>query len=194
MKLPAPRHESNYSVEKAILARRSVRQYHRREISLEDLAQLLWAAQGLTSDDGYRAVPSAGALYPLETDVVAGQVRGLPAGVYRYRPQTHELQTRLSGDKRSELARASYGQLWMSDAAAMLVLSAVYRRTTVKYSQRGLQYVHMEAGHAGQNVALQALALGLSTVMVGAFEDKLIQKILALAPEEIPLYIIPAGN
>lgn len=174
--------------------RRSLRSYSPAALSLEEAAQLLWAAQGVTSRSGYRTAPSAGALYPLETFLCAGRVEGLPAGVYRYRPDRHDLVVLAAGDRRAELAAAALAQSWVREAPVVIALAAVYRRVTGRYLQRGLRYAWMEAGHAAQNVLLQAVALGFGGVPVGAFDDRAIARVLRMAPEEQPLYLIPLGR
>jgi SagB-type dehydrogenase family enzyme len=155
---------------------------------------LLWAAQGFNDPRGLRTAPSAGALYPLETYLVAGNVQGLAPGVYRYRPDGHKLERLLEGDKRHVLAGAALGQRPVSEGAVDIVFTAVYSRTTGKYGERGVRYVHIEVGHAGQNLCLQATALGLGAVTVGAFVDELVAKALNLPQNEQPLYIIPVGR
>lgn len=194
IKLPAPRYDSNTSIEKALLERRSVRDYKDKPLTLTEVAQILWAAQGITDPRGFRTAPSAGALHPLELYVVAGNVNGVPDGIYRYRPHVHEL-TRLSqGDKRSELCNAALGQSPVKNAAAVIVLCAVYERTTRKYGQRGIRYVHIEVGHAVQNIYLQVVSLNLGAVVMGAFHDDQVKRIMGLPEREQPLCIMPVGK
>jgi len=154
----------------------------------------LWAAQGITDPRGLRTAPSAGALYPLEVYVVAGDVVDLSAGVYKYDPHNHELLKVLADDIRAELARAALNQAWVKEAAINIVFTAVYERTTVKYGERGVRYVHIEAGHAAQNLCLQATAMDLGIVTVGAFHDEQVKEVLNLPDDEQPLYIIPVGK
>ena len=135
-RLPAPRATGPLSVEEAIGGRRSVREYRHGALTLAELGQVLWAAQGMTGG-GHRSVPSAGALYPLEIYAVVGEVEGLPAGVYRYHPARHRLSMVGAGDKRAEVAAAALDQQWISEAQACLVIAAVYQRTTTKYGDRG---------------------------------------------------------
>jgi SagB-type dehydrogenase family enzyme len=194
MTLPPPRTGSPMSVEEALLRRRSVRTYREEALALAEVAQLLWAAQGITGAGGLRTAPSAGALYPLEILVVAGNVTGLGSGVYRYHPGGHTLTRIRGGDVRKELAGAALGQKAVGEAPAVLAISAVYARTTAKYGERGIRYVHLEAGHSAQNVCLQATSLGLGTVTVGAFDDRKVHEVLGLDPGEEPLYLIPVGR
>ena len=154
----------------------------------------MWAAQGLTAEWGGRTAPSAGALYPLELHLVVGNVSDLAPGVYRYRPREHDLVKSRDGDMRSPLAHAALDQAWVREGAIDIVITAVYERTTRKYGERGIRYVHMEAGHAAQNLYLQATAMELGMVTVGAFYEEQVREILGLAKNEDPLYIIPVGR
>jgi SagB-type dehydrogenase family enzyme len=173
--------------------RRSIREFAAASLSLEAAGQLLWAAQGITSSAGGRTAPSAGALYPLEVYLVAGSVDGLAAGVYGYRAHGHSLRAHLAGDRRRELAAAALGQGAVLEAPAVLVIAARYARTARKYGARSERYVHIEVGHAAQNVYLQARALGLGTVIVGAFDDDAVRAALELAEQEAPLALLPVG-
>lgn len=194
VKLPAPVMKSQVSLEETLSRRRSVREYTGKSLTLQEVSQLLWAAQGVTSRSGGRTAPSAGALYPLEIYLVAGGVENLDAGVYRYQPEKHELATVKNTDVRKDLAEAALQQTSISDGAIDIVIAAVYERTTVKYGERGIRYVHMEAGHAAQNVALQSTALELGTVTIGAFYDERVKAVLGMEQDETPLYIMPVGR
>ncbi|MCK4929106.1 MAG: SagB/ThcOx family dehydrogenase [Methanosarcinales archaeon] len=192
--LPEPRYSGGMPVEEALLGRRSIRNYKDEALTMSEVSQLLWAAQGITNARGFRTAPSAGALYPLEVYVVAGNVEGLPAGVYKYRPQGHELEMVAEGDVRPDLCAAAVNQECVEDGAAVLVFAAVYERTTGKYGERGVRYVHMEVGHAAQNVYLQAVSLGLGTVVVGAFDDEEVERLLQMGDDERALCIMPVGR
>ncbi len=194
IKLPEPSYTGNLSVEEALSQRRSIRAYSGENLTIAEVSQLLWAAQGITSPGGGRTAPSAGALYPLELYLVVGDVEGIDKGVYRYRPEEHELEKVKDGDTRAELADAALGQACVRDAAIDLVFTAVYERTTGKYRERGIKYVQMEAGHAAQNVYLQAVALDLGTVVIGAFVDGEVKEIMNMQEQETPLYIMPVGR
>jgi len=194
LKLPEPRYSGVITLEEALLNRRSIRSYQDEPLSLEQISQLLWAAQGITDySRGFRTAPSAGATYPLDVYFLSGKVIGLPAGLYHYLPERHELILVEEGDKRQELFQASLRQTSIREAAGVLIFTAIYKRTTARYGERGFRYVHMETGHAAQNVYLQAVSLGLGTVTIGAFEDKRVKKVLNLAEEEEPLYLMPVG-
>jgi SagB-type dehydrogenase family enzyme len=192
--LPPPQEDGKTSVERALRQRRSMREFSEAPLGIQDVSQLLWAAQGVTDEHGLRTTPSAGALYPLEVYVVVGSVKDLPEGVYKYQPNTHRLKQISKGDKKPQLASAALGQDYVKNNAMLLVFSAVEKRTTGKYGRRGIRYIHMEAGHAAQNVYLQAVALGLGTVTVGAFDDHRVRKILEMPEDENPLYLMPVGK
>jgi len=192
--LPEPQYDSDVSIEQSLLNRRSIRSYTGEPLTLQEVSQLLWAAQGITDPGGFRTAPSAGALYPLELYLVAGDVEDLTSGVYRYEPDGHQLSRIIDGDKRAKLADAALAQSWVKEGAISIVFTAVYGRTTVKYGDRGIRYVHMEVGHAAQNLCLQATAMGLGAVTVGAFHDEQVTELLNLPGNEQPLYIIPVGR
>lgn len=192
--LPKLHYESTTSVEQALLKRRSVREFRGVPLALDDLGQLLWATQGITDRAGFRTAPSAGALYPLEVYALAGNIQGLTTGLYHYIPNRHALRRIADWDKRQALARAAYDQPSIAEASAVLALCAVYERVTGKYGERGLRYVHMEAGHAAQNVYLQAVSLQLGTVVLGAFDDRSVKDVLDLNGRETPLYLMPVGR
>jgi SagB-type dehydrogenase family enzyme len=192
--LPAPVLDGSRSLESVLRERRSAREFARVPLTLAEVAQLAWAAQGVTETGGRRTAPSAGALYPLELLVVAGEVEGLDPGVYRYRPTSHDLMERVHGDVREPLAAAALGQEWLADAPCVLALAAVYARTTGRYGARGERYVHIEVGLAAQSVQLQATALGLGSVVVGAFDDERVRARLGLGEDERPLALLPVGR
>jgi SagB-type dehydrogenase family enzyme len=194
IRLPEPRYEGSVSVEHALLTRRSVRKFRNEPLSLADISQLLWAAQGITTPRGYRTAPSAGALYPLELYIVAGYVNDLAAGIYKYLYHDHALVQAVAEDKRTELSQAALSQGSIARAPAVLLFCAVYGRITGKYGDRGIQYTFMEIGHAAQNVCLQAIALDLGTVVIGAFRDHEVKLIANLAADEEPTYLIPVGR
>jgi len=192
--LPEPRHDGPVSVERALLARRSVRKFSTSPLLPAELSQLLWSAQGISSPRGYRTAPSAGALYPLEVYALTGSVENLPAGIYRYIPATHALARTAAGDLREAVCRAALHQSSIAKAPVVLLFCSVHARLTGKYGERGMGYIYMEIGHAAQNVCLQAVALGLGTVVIGAFHDDDVKAIAGLARDEHPMYIVPIGR
>jgi len=194
--LPEPRLQGEMSVEEAIKGRRSERDFKDQPLNIEQVSQLLWAAQGITEDDGFkRAAPSAGATYPLDVYLVVGEkgVDGLQAGIYHYQVREHALRLLTGGDVRTVLATACVSQMFIADAPITMVITAEYARTTGRYGERGVRYVHMEAGHVGQNIYLQAEALGLGTVVIGAFIDEEVSRLLRLPKEHEPLCVMPVG-
>lgn len=193
IQLPRPRLHSATSLEAALAARRSLRSFANKPVTLNELSQLLWAAQGITDSRGLRTAPSAGALYPLELYIAAGNVSGLAAGTYQYAPDGHHLRQVADGDQRAELAAAALGQPPIRKGPVVIAIAADYRRTTVKYGERGVRYVHLEAGHAAQNICLQAEAIGLGAVVIGAFSDKDVAALLRSTGRQ-PLYLIPVGR
>lgn len=191
--LPPPPKANALSLNEALAHRRSVREFAPGSLTLAEVSWLVWAAQGVTAPEG-RTAPSAGATYPLEVYVVAGEVEGLADGVYRYRPVSHRLEVVATGDIRLPLAAAALDQEWVSQAAMVVVIAAVQERTMRRYGKRGERYVHMEAGHAAQNLLLEATALGLGATPVGAFKDAEVARLLQLPVGQTPLYVIPVGR
>lgn len=194
IELPAPCLSSNVAVETALLERRSVRSFTGEPLCLSDVSQILWAAQGITGPYGQRTAPSAGALYPLECYLAAGRVDGLPPGVYKYQSQNHALVLQAEGDVRRELSEAALNQPSLVAAPAVVVLAAEFDRTAWKYGQMADRYIYIEIGHVAQNIALQAVSLQLGSVVIGAFDEAQIKKLLHIAPNEEPLYLIPLGK
>ncbi len=189
IELPAPRLKGTLTLEEALARRRSVREFTGDALTLEEIGQLLWAAQGITHPTGKRTAPSAGALYPLEVYVI------LPESVYHYDPQEHSLRLHLQGDLRPGLYEAALAQEAVLRAPAVFAIAAVYARTAQKYGEeRSPRYVHLEAGHAAQNLLLQAAALDLGAVPIGAFYDEEVRAALALPVDHRPLYLIPVGH
>jgi SagB-type dehydrogenase family enzyme len=186
--LPKPKILGKMSIEESIFRRRSVREYKDTELSMEQISQILWAAQGITDNNyGFRAAPSAGALYPLHIYVVKKD------GVFRYIPDGHKLLQLSNKDLRPSLVRASLTQSFILEAPVDIIISANFAITQAKYGPRAFRYVCMEVGHVAENIHLQAVALGLATVPVGAFWDDVIRKTLELPDSQDPLYIIPIG-
>lgn len=188
VRLPEPTLKGQMSVEETLARRRSVRQFDTRELTIAEVGQLAWAAQGITDPaTGHRTAPSAGALYPLELYLVKRD------GAFRYVPEGHRLVPRSDKDLRGQLSQAALGQSAVREAPLDIVITGVYERTNIKYGDRAERYVQIEAGHVAQNIHLQAVALGLGSVSVGAFRDDEMAKVLSLPTGETPLYIIPVG-
>jgi SagB-type dehydrogenase family enzyme len=173
----------------AMRVRRSIREYTGEDVSLDDVQMLCWSAQGMTCPiTGYRASPSAGAKFPLEVFAAVSR------GVYHYWPEADDLKEHSTRDVRRKLSMASLNQPWVRDAAVDIVLCAEYERTTVRYGERGRRYVHMEAGHAAQNVLLTAVALGLGAVPIGAFDEDGVSMALGIEYPLVPVYLISIGH
>jgi SagB-type dehydrogenase family enzyme len=196
MRLPQPDTTGSVPLERTIKGRRTIRSFASRGIPLKDFSQLLWAAQGLIEEGGFRrSVPSGGALYPLDIYALVGEkgVQEIESGVYPYEPRTHEVTLVKQGELRRELAKAALGQMWMAEAPLSLIVTAEYQRSSFKYGERGVRYSMIEAGHAGQNIFLQAEALGLGAGIVGAFNDREVIWVAKLRQGHEPLLIMPVG-
>ena len=194
--LPLPS-QRGMSLEEAITRRRSIRRFSSQPLSQLQLSHILWAAQGITHASlKSRTVPSAGATYPLDIFVVCGQncLEETGDGIYHYNIDSHSLTLHHKGDIRFELARAALDQEYVYQAPVDIVICVLYERTCLHYGKRGERYVHIEAGHAGQNIYLEAAALGLATVAIGAFRDEQVGEVLRLAEPYKPLYIMPVGR
>jgi SagB-type dehydrogenase family enzyme len=183
--LPAPATTGTVSVEAALAKRRSVRSFAEQDLTLKQIGQLAWAAQGITDQkSGHRTAPSAGATYPIEIYLA------MKDGVFHYLPEGHKLEQRFSDDRRADLC----DQASVRQAPLDVVITGVLERTRTRYGERAARYVPIEAGHVAQNIHLQAVALGLGSVSVGAFEDSVVAGTLNLPSAETPLYIIPVGH
>lgn len=184
--LPAPQLRGDVSLEEVIARRRSCRSFQPRPLTLEQIGQLLWAAGGLVGH--WRTAPSAGACYPWELYAAWSE------GVYVYRPDGHRLQQTQAADMRAALARAAWQQAFVAEAPCVFIVTVDYARTTSRYGPRGRErYVPMDVGHLAQNLLLQAVALGLGSVPVGAFDDEAVRQVMALPADEEPLYLLPVG-
>jgi SagB-type dehydrogenase family enzyme len=182
----------------ALKKRKSIRSFLPEPLSLADLSFLLWAATGVQrTEQGYefRTVPSAGALYPVETYIVANNVEGVEKGLYHYNIQDHALEELETGSIGEKLARAALGQRMLADAPVALVWTAVFARSKWKYAQRAYRYVYLEAGHIAQSLALSATSIGLGSCQIGAFFDDEINQIVDVdGAEESVLYLSVVGH
>jgi SagB-type dehydrogenase family enzyme len=184
---PKPKLTGSMSLEQAISERRSKRDFSSRTLSLEQIGQLLWAAQGIGPDGRHRNAPSAGATYPLELFVVTGD------GMFQYLPAEHAMEKESDSDLRANLALAALSQGFVEAAPLTIVITAEFKRTMSHYGRRGVRYVYNEAGHVAQNVHLQAQAMGLGSVAVGAFKDKAVAKVISLPRHLEPVYMVTVG-
>lgn len=194
LRLPVPRFEGGLAVEKTLQARRSQRAFSDQSLTLAEVGQLCWAAQGITDDKGHRTAPSAMATYPLELYVLATRVVGLPTGLYRYIPAQHELALLKPGLTSTDLANQAAKQEWIRKAPAVFVLTGVAERANRKKTSKGERFVWVEAGLAAENFFLQAVSLGLGGTYVGGFDDEGLKKFLALPAGEEPLAVLPVGR
>lgn len=187
IKLPAPKLDGPVSVEKALSQRRSIRTYKEEPLSLAQVSQILWAAQGITeAKSGKRTAPSPMALYLLEVYLISGDVSGLSRGMYKYRPQGHELEEIAKGDMKSKLVQA-VGQAPLKNAPAALLFAGMTERS------RNPNWMYLEAGHAAQNVYLQAVPLNLGTVVMGGFRPEEVREALNIPEDEELIYVMPVG-
>ena len=195
IKLTSPRLNGSVSLEQAIARRRSIREFSEQPLTIEQLSQLLWSVQGVTNSQYLRASPSAGATFPLEIIAVVGvfSISALPAGCFQYLPGEHGMKPLRSGDLRLRLTGAALGQQAITLAPVTFIICADYERTRSRYRNRTERYVHMEAGHAAQNLYLQATTLGLGTTAIGAFDDNEVKEVLSLPGNLDPLYVLPIG-
>jgi SagB-type dehydrogenase family enzyme len=196
--LPSPSHKGTVSVEEALKARRTHRSFQSRHLTLKQFSQILWGAYGVTAQkygSFLKTAPSAGALYPLDIYGVVGQkgVETLAPGIYHFRPENHAIELVKQGDLRAEVARQALQQMWMAKAPLLLVITGEYSRSNIKYGPRGVTYTHIEAGHVGQNIFLQAEAIGLKAGIVGAFNNQQIIRAMGLSSSHDPLLIMPVG-
>ena len=196
MDLVQPVFDGNVSLEKAIKQRRTVRSFTNKPISNQQFSQILWSAQGITDDRGFkRSAPSGGALYPSDVYAVVGEncVETFISGVYHYNPSNHSVTSVAEGDRRKDVAGVSLGQMWMADAPVIFVVTAEYNRICTKYGKRGIRYALIEMGHIGQNIFLQSQALGLEAGIVGAFNDRAVADVVGVEKNHEPLVILPVG-
>jgi len=192
--LPRPVTDGRMSLERALTLRRSIRSYTDQPLTLAELSQILWSGQGITNERGFRTAPSAGATFPLELYVVVNNVQGLRKGIYHYQIRDHSLRLIDTRQIERELARAALGQTMVSEAGAVIVIAAIMERTTRRYGDRGVRYVYNEVGHVGQNIHLQAAALNLGTVVIGAFRDDEVHNLLNIGEQYVVVYLMPVGK
>lgn len=193
-----PDYSGQMSLEEAIKTRRTERTFSNTPLTFKQISQLAWAGQGITEEGENafkRAAPSAGALYSIDVFYVIGDncVEGMMAGIYKYIPNTHSFEFVRMGDWRIPIAEASLYQMFQADAPLNVVMTAEYARSTVKYGDRGVQYSHMEVGLISENILLQGVALGLKTCIIGAFYDDVIQDIMQVPEDYIPMIVLSLG-
>jgi SagB-type dehydrogenase family enzyme len=186
--LPSPEPDVGLGIDDVLARRRSVRSFTDRPLEEEAISRLLWAAQGVTASWGGRTAPSAGALYPIEVYVATADA------LRRYVPEGHGQVELALEDRRPRIAEATGGQEAATDAPTLFVITGVVARTATKYGDRAQRYVQLEAGHVCQNLLLEATALRLGAVPIGAFSDEALRDALGLDDGELPLYVVPIGH
>jgi len=191
--LPAPKTDGTFSLEKALHERRSLRGPAETPLTLEEIGQLCWAAQGVTDEKGHRTAPSAMAAYPLELYVLAGSVTGLAPGGYHYEPAQHALTPRTGGPQLVDFEQQAVGQGWTAKVPAIFVISGSTAKMT-RMRDRAAQFMWVEAGLAAQGFFLEATALGLGSTYVGGFDPAAARTALGLAEGEEVLAVLPVGR
>ncbi|MFZ7136915.1 MAG: SagB/ThcOx family dehydrogenase [archaeon] len=195
--LPFLEHFPTLCVDETIRARKSVRNFSEKNLTLEQLTYLLWASTGIQrKQNGYqfRNAPSAGALYPIETYLFAKKVENLPVGLYHYNIKSHVLEELKHGDFSTNLTTSCLGQSMLSRAAVVIIWSAVFNRSKWKYNQRAYRYIYLDCGHIAQNLALTATSTGLGSCQIGAFYDDEINNLIDLdGTQESTIYLSAVG-
>ena len=193
-----PEQTAGKSLWEAIAQRRSVREFSHQSISFLEISQLIWATQGITLKAhgfDFRASPSAGALYPIETYLIANRVEELPPGLYHYDVRDAQLILLREGYFGPELALAGLGQEMLDEAACVFVWTAMVGRSKWKYRERAYRYIYMDAGHIGQALYLAATALDLGCCTVGAFFDDEVDHLVGIdGRQEISVYLGAVGQ
>lgn len=195
VQLPSPRTTGTVSLEETLQERRSIRNFAPYAITAKEIGQLLWSGQGITLPArGFRTAPSAGATFPLELYIAVFRSNEVAPGLYHYDIRDHALTLKDSDFTANSIVGVALRQMWINDASAAIIITAVAERTASRYGDRATRYIDMEVGHVGQNISLQAVALDLGTTMVGAFNDAALADVLGLPRGEMPLYVIPVGK
>jgi SagB-type dehydrogenase family enzyme len=186
--LPEPKLVGKVSIEEVILKRRSTRSFTAKTLSMEEISQLLWSAQGITDKmNKFRSAPSAGARYPMEIYLATNE------GFYHYHPSKNAIEQLKSTDIRSKLPAAALGQKYLADAPLVIIIAGKLEKLSARYGDRASRYMFIEAGHIAQNIHLQAVSLGLGSVPVCAFNDDVLKTTADLPDDLKPLYIVPVG-
>jgi SagB-type dehydrogenase family enzyme len=195
IKLPPPAKKGTVSVEEALQGRRSTRRFGDRSLTMTQISQLLWAADGINNPQGKRTAPSGKAAYPMDLYLVAGErgVNGLAPGIYQYQVADHALVLVARGDFRKAVARACNSQAWIAEAPAIVVITGDYKRSEAKNGAKGPLYTHIEAGLIAQNVFLQAGALGLGAGVAGGMNDQVLAQAVKASPNDVPFLVMPVG-
>ena len=198
MTLPEPIFRKDANFQDTVLKRRSLRNYRADQtLPRGTLAALLWATQGITAEGEnfqFRASPSAGALYPIETYILARSVESLEPGIYHFRPLAFDLEFIKAGDFSHALAQAALGQDIVATAQVTFIWTAVVERSKWKYRQRAYRYIYLDAGHIAQNLYLAGTAEGLGICGIGALYDDAVNGLIGLdGIEETVVYMASVG-
>lgn len=192
--LPAAALGAEVTLRRTLEARRSTRDFSTSPLRLDQLAALLWAAQGITSPGGLRTAPSAGAIYPLRSYFLSFRVQGLAAGFYGYDVEARSLTMLAAGNKQAHLVKACSDQQCVQECAGALLLTAWYGRVRREFGALAEKLVAIEAGHIGQNWHLQASALALGSLSLGNFDATALKMLLPIPQDEEPIYLLLAGR
>lgn len=195
IKLPEPRTDGGISVEKALKERRSIRSFKDQALTLEEVSQLLWAAQGITDDKGHRTAPSAMEAYPLEIYLLADNVTGLASGVYHYSPEGHNLIAMVQSSRLDELYGSSSGrEAWIKSSPAIFIITGVFERLNRVMGQDSSRYVYVEAGTAAENLLMEVVSLGLASTYTAGFDANRTEELLGLSKGEELIGVMPVGR
>ncbi len=194
IKLPEPRTDGGIAVEKALNERRSIRSFGKEGLALEAVSQLLWAAQGVTDDQGHRTAPSAVARYPLQVYLLAGNVTDLPSGVYRYSPQGHSLTVVMQGNIDDYYNAAAGFEAWLKTAPAIFIITGAIDSFDQMPGQDMSRWVYVEAGAAAENLLLEVVSLDLASTYTAGFNANQTEKLLELPEGEVPIGVLPVGR
>ncbi len=195
--LPVPEKQEGPGLWQILQNRRSQRRFKSQNLTLQQLSQLLWATQGVTTQQGpyyFRTAPSAGALYPVETYLVISKIDGLEPGLYHYAVTRHGLEQLKISDFAPEAAQAALDQSMIQMAPVTFIWSAIFQRSKWKYLQRAYRYIYLDAGHIAQNLALAAVGLGLGSCQIAALYDDEVNRLIEVdGKEESVVYMSAVG-
>jgi len=198
IKLNKPNISTKIVLEEILMKRKSIRDFSKKPISIQDLSYLLWASTGIQRKEyGYefRTAPSAGALYPIETYLVINNVENVPQGVYHYLIKEHALEELRLGDFRVNIAKAALDQYMCSTAAVVFIWTAIFNRSKCKYGERAYRYIYLDAGHIAQNLALASTSLDLGCCPIAALYDDEVNRIISVdGVKESVIYMSIVGN
>ena len=194
IKLPEPRTDGGMTVEKSLEERRSIRSFGKDGLTLNEVSQLLWAAQGVTDDKGHRTAPSAMARYPLQVYLLADNVTGLPSGVYHYSPEGHNLTIMAEGNVEGYYNATAGFEAWIKTAPAIFVITGNISGMNQMPRQDPSQWVYIDAGAAAENLLLEVVSLDLASTYTAGFSANKTEELLGLPSGEVPIGVLPVGR